>query len=223
MEPQTFPWALGFRSSSPLDHIWPSCPVPHLVHPPPFLTQAPSMPWGPGLSPLPLVDHPRVTLWLPGCASTGAYGDRSSCPSQDWASVCFKGHAKGRSPPSRAPWCPRRIELGPPPGCLTYSQGGWHRCEGAQTVLTPWVLCTDTSCHPVQGSQSFSPIARGERGAQEELGVRGPWPQLWELRLGTPFSSFHCPGLGRWRWVHRALPAAGGGVLSDGPLLRSGY
>ena len=120
-----------------------SLPSHHLMHPLPSLTWAPSMPWGPGLSPLPLVDHPRVTLWLPGCASTGAYGDRSSRPSQDWASVCFKGHAKGRSSPSRAPWCRRRIELGPPPGCLTDSQGGWHRCLGAQTGLTPWVHWDD--------------------------------------------------------------------------------
>ena len=51
------------------------------------------MPWGPGLSPLPLAD-PRVTLWLPGCASTGVYGDRVLSPLPGWVSVCFKGHAK---------------------------------------------------------------------------------------------------------------------------------
>ena len=129
----------------------------------------------------------------------------------------LRGTPRGRSSPSRAPWCRRRIELGPPPGCLTRSQGGWHRCRGAPTGLTPWVLCTDTSCHPTQGSQSFSPIARGERGTQEGLGVGDPGPSSGSSGCASAAAPSTVPGWGGGGGFIELFPQLGEGCFQMTP------
>ena len=199
--------SLGTRPQvlEPLRSHQPSCP-------PPAPTRAPPMPWGPGLSPLPLAD-PRVTLWLPGCASTGVYGDRVFSPLPGWVSVCFKGHAKREEFPLQGSlvqaedragattWLshalPGRLAQVPGRTDWSHSLGSLH---GHQLPSYPGQPELQSHCQ------------RGE-GDSGRTGGGGPWPQLWELRLCIRCSSFHCPGLGRWWWVHSCSRSWGRGAF----------
>lgn len=158
-----------------------------------------------GLSPLPALPSPLQTPgWLsgfPGCGFTGMLRSER---------VCVLGAAKGR------PFLPQgslagteertrattwRVSRGP---------GAWAHRLGLASLDSLYI---DTSHHPPQGGQSCSPMYRREPGSRrsgEGAPARGLGDlEPWESSLGIAFGFSYWRGLGRWGWIHRALPTAG--------------